>query len=333
MWKMCQYTIAGRGHIKSNLPCQDKTITLTKKGVCVIALADGAGSASLSHHGAQVVVESIAEYIANRFDELVNTSDGVTVKSNIIAYLLEQLKVVAEKHQCELKSLASTLLCVAVKDNRYMIIHLGDGVIGYLKENSINIASSPTNGEFANSTYFVTSNRAVEHLKIMKGYLNNISGFVLMSDGSAESFHQKSTQKLVYGLKKLMMYSALLPSKKTNDMLESLFTNVISKKTFDDCSLAVLIQADGINTLRQLSLEDQMGILGVRSFHLRKARKRVERLNRLLEYLDQPKTIKEVGVRIRTRKKYIKSKLNSLISLGVVNRINERLFVNSFRDS
>ena len=47
MWKTLQCAVQGRSHIKTEIPCQDKTFTSIENGVSVIALADGAGSANL----------------------------------------------------------------------------------------------------------------------------------------------------------------------------------------------------------------------------------------------------------------------------------------------
>ena len=53
--------------------------------------------------------------------------------------------------------LASTLLFVAIKDNKFIMAHIGDGIIGYLKQDELKIATHPMNGEFINTTVFTTS--------------------------------------------------------------------------------------------------------------------------------------------------------------------------------
>ena len=97
---------------------------------------------------------------------------------------------------CTVKDLASTLLFVAVKDDKFILGHLGDGVIGYLKNNCLKTASLPNNGEFSNETYFSTSKDASSHMKLAKGSVRDIDGFVLMSDGTADSFYNKKEKKL-----------------------------------------------------------------------------------------------------------------------------------------
>ena len=59
MWKYVSCEVQGRGHIKSNTPCQDKVLSFSRNGVVLILLADGAGSARLSHFGAECIVQSM----------------------------------------------------------------------------------------------------------------------------------------------------------------------------------------------------------------------------------------------------------------------------------
>lgn len=42
------------------------------------------------------------------------------------------------------------LLLAAVSEERFLLVHIGDGVIGYLDGDTLKVASVPDNGEFAN---------------------------------------------------------------------------------------------------------------------------------------------------------------------------------------
>lgn len=46
---------------------------------------------------------------------------------------MDGLEKLAQELDCLVKDLASTLLVVAVKNGKYLILHIGDGVIGYVK--------------------------------------------------------------------------------------------------------------------------------------------------------------------------------------------------------
>ena len=82
MWNTIQCAVQGKSHIKTGVPCQDKTYSLFLNGVKVIALADGAGSAKLSHYGAESSTKFICQELAENFDSYF-LNKTITNKENI----------------------------------------------------------------------------------------------------------------------------------------------------------------------------------------------------------------------------------------------------------
>ena len=111
MWKALGCAVQGNGHFANNIPCQDKVASLRKNGVSVIALADGAGSAKLSHYGAEKVTQFVCEKLCSNFDYMfADDRDGLNAKTDLlfdINYMLEKL---AEGHDCSVRDFSSTLL-------------------------------------------------------------------------------------------------------------------------------------------------------------------------------------------------------------------------------
>lgn len=62
-------------------------------------------------------------------------------------------------------------------------------MIGYLDGDTLKVASVPDNGEFANETTFVTSDKAAETMRLFKGRTAGQAAFVLMSDGTEHSLY------------------------------------------------------------------------------------------------------------------------------------------------
>lgn len=129
---VCCETI-GVSHVQEGTVCQDKTHMLRQNGVMAFALADGAGSARLSHFGAETVTERVCGLLCGEFDRLYAMTAPEEAKKYIIGELLAALEQTAGTLECQLRDLASTLLAVAVCGERYIIMHVGDGVIGYVK--------------------------------------------------------------------------------------------------------------------------------------------------------------------------------------------------------
>jgi hypothetical protein len=317
MWNSVQCAVQGRGHIKTDTLCQDKTYFLFEKGISVIALADGAGSASMSHFGAEFVTHKICELLTQRFDIYFNEDDGAAIKRVIVGTLMEGLEKLAQELNCETKDLASTLLVAAVKNGKYIILHIGDGVIGYVKDNELKIASHPENGEFVNTTVFVTSKDALSTMKMMKGQLNGITGFALMSDGTEASLYNKREKSLAPALKKIMDLSHFMRADCLRDEIERSFESVIKKSTTDDCSLIILVEEDySFHGYKYLTVNQKRDYLDISETI--NVVKRIKRYDDILDFLNTPKDLAQISKHIFLKKKHCRKHMDLLMRRHMV---------------
>ena len=320
MWNMIHCAVQGRSHIKNGTPCQDKTCTFFRNGVSTIALADGAGSASLSHFGAQTTVEHICAELSEKFDQFFSEQDGVLVKRQLTEGVLQALMVKAIELGCELKELASTLLFVSVRDDRFIIAHIGDGVIGYCRNGELKIASEPENGEFANTTVFTTSKDALASMKLIKGTLGEITGFVLMSDGSEAGLYNKKEKRLADILRKVMSMSIILSAEKIQEQLRLSLENVISKATSDDCSIAVMADdRDRFKGYRYMSDAEKLSLLNLGACECR-AKKLIQRYDEMIFALEEPMSVDRLSRELYLKPKYIRKYLRRLIALNLAEK-------------
>ena len=245
MWKAAQVAVQGRGHLSTNTPCQDKTYILDSPPDClVVALADGAGSAQHSELGAEYVTRKICRILNENFTRYFASENSAPVAEEVLNLLLDELTNLAEENDFELSTLASTLLAVAVKGNEFIGLHIGDGVIGVLDEDFLEVMSPPDNGDFVNETTFVTSAEAIAHLRLYKGELGKISAFVLMSDGTATGMYHHDTQILIPIVEQLIHGAKLMPPEEVETELTRNFRETLCKITADDCSLILLVKSD-----------------------------------------------------------------------------------------
>lgn len=317
MWNSVQCAVQGRGHIKTDTPCQDKTRFIYENETSVIALADGAGSATMSHFGAEYVTKKICELLTQQFDVYYNEDDGAAIKRVIVGTLMDGLEKLAQDIDCEVKDLASTLLVAAVKDGKYIILHIGDGVIGYVQNEELKIASHPENGEFVNTTVFVTSKDALSTMKMMKGQLNGITGFALMSDGTEASLYNKREKSLAPALKKIMDLSQVIKSDCLQSEMERSFENVIKNSTTDDCSLIILVEEDySFRGYRNLSETQKRVFLG--GLETIGRGKRIKRYDDILDYLETPRDLSQVSKHIYLKKKHCRKHIEFLLRRNLV---------------
>ena len=209
-----------------------------------VALADGAGSRPRSEIGAEAVVRTTLRMLSSQFDEIYGMCVDAkeSARQHIHGRLLLSLRRAASRQDCDVRALASTLLFVAHKGNRFLAGHIGDGLIARIDEaGTPHTLSPPDNGEFANTTVFVTDPAAVERFRLFHGGPEeSTSGYVVMSDGCAESLYDKRTGKPAPAVGKLLSWNQKLSRRKMDGILAANLEQIFSRKSADDCSLALL---------------------------------------------------------------------------------------------
>ncbi len=266
-YKQMNLELIGKDHVRSNLPCQDKTAYFQKDGVRVIALADGAGSKKDSHLGADVSTQTVCNLLIEHFDEYFTyLEDEPTRKSNLGKLIVKEVyqnlnNLVAEDKAISIIEMSSTLLFVAMKGDRYIQGHIGDGLIGELLtgENGleVRVRSYPENNGAPNITFFITDSDANDNFRITSGFIgSHIKGFVLMSDGPEEVLYDIENKTLNPYIEKLFsMYKGTTKDTYSTTLLRFLDEQV-SKYSYDDLSINFLyIENEPIEYYKELGQE------------------------------------------------------------------------------
>ncbi|MCR8912855.1 protein phosphatase 2C domain-containing protein [Barnesiella sp. ET7] len=200
-WIIVGASVIGRGHIESNMPCQDSnSYASLGNGWGIAITSDGAGSAKHSHVGSKIVVTRAKSY----FEQLILASSWY--KNNILPdditwskAAFKALKAVrddmqkfAEEKQAKLESFAATVIVVVHTPLGLLVAHIGDGRAGYQdKSGAWHSLITPHKGEEANQTIFITSDFwnipfyemsgvSVPETRVIR---ESAKSFVLMSDG------------------------------------------------------------------------------------------------------------------------------------------------------
>ena len=123
---------------------------------------------------------------------------------------------------------------------KYLIVHIGDGVIGMLDSNdNLSVLSNPDNGEYANYTYFTTCFDS-KKVRIYRGNIEDINGLVMMSDGVEESLYHYKTDSLVPITKDIIKLLDDYTPPEVSSILNENLKNVFAIKSLDDLSIAIL---------------------------------------------------------------------------------------------
>lgn len=224
------------------MPCQDYVATRNARGVACMALADGAGSRPHSASGAEASVKAALRLLSHHFDELhaLGQSDSARVATRVLEACLAALGRKARTLQTGVEQLACTLMFVAHKDDRYLLGHLGDGAIMLeTVPGQLEVVSHPHNGEYLNTTFFVTDRDAQAHFRIHAGEHARPS-FAVMSDGTAESLYLRSSGQAAMALHKLFAWNRDLSRARMEGVLSANLAQAFGKRTSDDCAIGLL---------------------------------------------------------------------------------------------
>jgi len=155
MWKVLFQSVRGPAHENSGQPCQDRCRVRLRgaDSLLVCACADGAGSAPLSHLGAELTCRDIIRLVFDDFREglTLQTVERDTVVS-WYQRLQPLLQTEATRYEVPLSSLATTLLLAVVGTDRAVFGQVGDGAIVADGQ----IVFWPQIGEYINTTNFIT---------------------------------------------------------------------------------------------------------------------------------------------------------------------------------
>ncbi len=321
MWKTLCYEARGNDFSDESTPCKDQTVAYTEFGVNVICLADGCDSSAISHFGANVVATRAAEYVTINFDELF-TLDENEAKKNILQYILRALNKQSSVMGTSVNDLTSTLLLVAVKENKFFSCYLGDGVVGYYVENEMEILFS---SNAAINDIFVTSYDAINEMQVKRGQLNNIKGFVLMANDTYFTFVDRSQGNFNNYLGEVIYYNNKNKDFNLGDNIRKSFEEFIVNDTQMNCAIAIL--ASSTSSVRYYSLSDLEKILFFKFPTLdENSIDRVRDLDNILQLVGNEKSIEELSRILEVEEKYLKRKMDILVECNLLSFSKDNVY-------
>ena len=177
MWKLVHGSVTGTLHAQSGQPCQDSCAGSVAGSTLFAVCADGAGSADLSHLGAKAAVECLMEKAASL--ESAPTRDQI---ENWVDETRARVVQTAAANDTTPRQLASTLIIAIVGKSWAAFAQIGDGVIVFDGPEGYDLAFWPDNGEYANTTRFLTDDdyRANLRIEIIE---REVTELAMLTDG------------------------------------------------------------------------------------------------------------------------------------------------------
>lgn len=149
----------------------------------VLIASDGAGSATHSHVGADAACGSFVNAVLKSIDgceDLAQLSDDAI--ESWVSQAIQGVADAAAVTDTPLRQLACTLVAVVTSPTHCISLHIGDGGIVARRGDAIEVLSWPEQGEYANTTHFVTDADALQRLRVTRT-TEPVSDLAVFTDG------------------------------------------------------------------------------------------------------------------------------------------------------
>lgn len=197
MWKI--YSASQKGCKPNHEICQDYYNEANRGEVKCVAVCDGASSGVHSELGAELISKFLSEYFAENFDIIWNNNiiENQSMIDDLHGTAILKLSeyVVSKGHppivdadfmvsQEEIDKYCTTVQLIAVKNNQVIVFKVGNGSIAYIEGDKIKLLSKSEHGDLtAHFTYKNTIDTVIKSQVRKYTITDNISGFIIMSDG------------------------------------------------------------------------------------------------------------------------------------------------------
>jgi hypothetical protein len=161
MWNLVFDSVQGESHKKLELPCQDscRAIQLTESGerILLLAVSDGAGSASHSQIGSMIACDAIIEFASGGLRTEADFAKwDKQMATEWCAKIRERIQARADELSLPSRQLACTLLFAAIGPMASCFLQIGDGAIVIEDGSGLRTVFWPQSGEYAAITNFIT---------------------------------------------------------------------------------------------------------------------------------------------------------------------------------
>jgi serine/threonine protein phosphatase PrpC len=212
-WRVVGASVTGTGHQKIGRGCDDAHLCcISHTGSLLLAVADGAGSASRSAEGAGYVVQTALQtaetllaqqpepesveqwhatlsfiwWAARTSLEVLAASQMSATESTLAPTTEEEGRpqLLQKPATASLREFATTLLLTIVTPRWIAVTQIGDGaVVAQYAGGELQVLTVPDHGEYVNESSFITDANYLEKVQYVVLPQNELQGIALFTDG------------------------------------------------------------------------------------------------------------------------------------------------------
>jgi hypothetical protein len=241
MWRCLGESVRGTSHVAGGTDCQDACAFRIgddqSSSLLIFSLSDGAGSAKYSGIASKLTVQRFCTEVERR--QLSPSLIDAAPVMEICQQIREEIMAEAAKCSCDIREYAATLLAGCVSNTGGWFFQIGDGAIVTRGIDCYHPATWPDNGEYANSTTFLSSPswEASCQFVHMDGPINEVGAFTdglqdLILRHAERSVHEKFLSDLMGAVAQVENVATL-----AEPMRAFLDSSAINQRTDDDKTL------------------------------------------------------------------------------------------------
>ncbi len=246
IWKNIGKSVIGTSHSNTGKPCEDAlafSIITDSVGeeVLVAIVSDGAGSANKAKEASELVTKKAIEL----FTEFIETDKSINEAAilALVETIYDELMQVATLAEESLSEYSCTFLGAVIYQSSAVFFQIGDGAI--IRDDGNDCFSTiwwPHNGEYVNTTSFITDDNNFANLKITI-ISETINEIAILTDGLQHLSLNNETstvyQPFFTGLFKWLRYANKAEEVEilNNKLEEYLCSGAINSRTDDDKTL------------------------------------------------------------------------------------------------
>ncbi len=246
-WRVAQAAALGTSHLADSLPCQDShlvdfVVADDRAKFLLIAVADGAGSALLSHLGSRAACTAAILHLKTNAELLKNADDAKECIRQGFAAALSEVEDLARREGVSSRELATTLLVAAIGEQHAIFGQVGDGAVVWGEPGVLRIVHWPEQ-EALNLTDFITSAPLSETLHIFVEH-SPIRRVACMTDGLSPlllDYRAKGPHAPAFENLFSTCLAAPDPSDLSDDLATFLDSPQVNNRTDDDKTLVLAV--------------------------------------------------------------------------------------------
>jgi hypothetical protein len=234
-WKHLSLSVTGKSHSDRNEPgqdyCRTGALRFSDRDFFVGLASDGAGSTTHGGVGAEIACETLYLRILSviREGEAISSITDDNIRTWVSASR-EAIAARAVGNGQQIKDYACTLIGVVATNDHALYFQIGDGCIVTSDGTGYRTIFWPEQGEYANTTYFISDDTFLDHIKIER-QCTAPDEIALFTDGLQNLVLSFSTRTVHEGFFR-PLFAAL--RKKPDSGFADLTTHLIALLSRDD---------------------------------------------------------------------------------------------------